>query len=348
MKEHVWIKRVLYVTLAVIAIATVLSLNFYKRVYAPNFFTPDREDYLLFLHRGATYDEVVNRLDSLGLLKNTESFKWVAEKKNYPNHVYSGRYRIRHRSSNNELINMLRSGAQEPVQITFNNIRTLEQFSVRIAGQLEMSAKELMVLLKDGDVQKKYGFDEHTIKCMFIPNTYELYWNISAANFLDRMFAEYENFWKGRRDRKAEQINMSRTEVITLASIVDEETSKDKEKARIAGLYMNRLNKPMRLQADPTVIYAVGDFSIKRVLRKHYQLDSPYNTYRIDGLPPGPICIPAISSIDAVLNFEEHNYLYMCAKADFSGYHEFATTLSEHNRNAAKYRRELNKRKIYR
>ncbi len=348
MKEHVWIKRALYVTLAILLTGGIFSYKLYKRVYRSNIFTPDRKDYLLYIPTGSEYADVIRLLDSLHLVKDKKSFSWVAEKKNYPNHVYPGRYRIKNRSSNNDLINKLRAGSQEPVRIRFNNIRTLDQFAIRISEQLEMQPAELLNLLNSKEVQDQYGFSKETIKCMFIPNTYEFYWNVSAERFVERMHEEYEAFWKGKRDRKAEQLGMTRTEVITLASIVNEETSKDKEKARIAGLYINRLNKPMRLQADPTVIYAVGDFSIQRVLRKHYQINSPYNTYRNDGLPPGPICIPEISSIDAVLNYEKHNYLYMCARADFSGYHEFATTLSQHNRNAAKYRRELNKRKIYR
>ena len=172
----------------------------------------------------------------------------------------------------------------------------------------------------------------------FIPNTYEVYWNMSVEGLLDRMHREYQSFWNKRRMHKADKLDMTPEEVITLASIVNEETKKNDEKARVAGVYINRLREPMRLQADPTVIYALGDFSIKRVLRKHYQISSPFNTYRVDGLPPGPICFPDIASIDAVLNYEKHSYLYFCASPDFSGYHVFARNLSEHNRNAAAYR----------
>lgn len=249
--------------------------------------------------------------------------------------------------SNNDLINMLRSGSQEPVKVSFNNLRTLSDFSSRISEQLEMKNEDLLKLLNSSATQKKYGFNKHTIKCMFIPNTYDIYWNISAEDFLARMYSEYQAFWEGKRSRKTENLGMTPEEVITLASIVNEESRKEKERPRIAGLYINRLNKPMRLQADPTVIYAVGDFTIQRVLRKHYKINSPYNTYRVDGLPPGPICFPEIASIDAVLNYEKHKYLYMCAKADFSGYHAFATNLKEHNKNAAKWQKELNRRRIY-
>jgi UPF0755 protein len=348
MKEHVWIKRVLYITIVVLGIGSVMFLNLYRKVYAANIFTPGREDYIFYIPSGATYSEVLTALDSLLVIRNLEGLTWAAEKKNYPKHVYAGRYRIKNRTSNNDLINKLRAGIQEPVKITFNNIRTIHEFANRISEQLEMESADLLDLLNDPGILRKYEFNKENIKCMFIPNTYEFYWNVKPERFLERMYDEYETFWEGRRDRKAAHIGMSRTEIITLASIVNEESSKEKEKSRIAGLYINRLKKPMRLQADPTVIYAVGDFSIQRVLRRHYQVNSPYNTYRVDGLPPGPICFPEVSSIDAVLNYEKHTYLYMCARADFSGYHEFATTLEQHNRNAAKWQRELNRRRIYR
>jgi UPF0755 protein len=250
--------------------------------------------------------------------------------------------------SNNELINMLRSGRQEPVSLTFNNLRTEKQLAKRLDSQLEMDSKSIMEFFNSDSVAKAYGFDKYTLKCLFIPNTYEVYWNISVKDLFDRMQKEYNDFWSNKRVRHAESLGMSKAEIITLASVVNEETRKDDEKKRIAGVYVNRLEKGMRLQADPTVVYAVGNFSIQRVLKKHYRIDSPFNTYKYGGLPPGPICFPEISSIDAVLNYEKHNYLYFCAKPDFSGYHNFAKTLKQHNRNAELYRRELNKRKIYR
>ncbi len=337
--------------LAVVVVLLLAGLkmgSLYKRAYAPNIYPKNNEAAVVYIRTGWNYSQVMNALDGMVTIENRKSLEWVAQKKNYPAHIYPGRYVIDGRMSNNEFINMLRSGRQTPVKLTFNNIRTLEQLSERIAGQMEFSSKELLKALRDKSTQEKYGFTPYTINCMFIPNTYEVYWNMSVEGLLDRMHREYQSFWNKRRMHKADKLDMTPEEVITLASIVNEETKKNDEKARVAGVYINRLREPMRLQADPTVIYALGDFSIKRVLRKHYQISSPFNTYRVDGLPPGPICFPDIASIDAVLNYEKHSYLYFCASPDFSGYHVFARNLSEHNRNAAAYRNELNKRRIYR
>lgn len=249
--------------------------------------------------------------------------------------------------SNNDLVNLLRSGNQTAVHLTFNNINTMKDLANRLSDQLEFSSDSFYVLIMDSALIRSYGFNKYTIPAMFIPNTYEVYWDISPEDFLDRMKTEYDRFWNKSRMAKAKKIDMSPAEVTTLASIVNKEVRFDDEKPRVAGLYMNRIDKGIRLQADPTLIFAHNDYTIRRVLKKHMQLDSPYNTYKNAGLPPGPICIPDISSIDAVLNYEKHKYIYMCAKPDFSGYHNFARTLQEHNRNAEAYRRELNKRRIY-
>lgn len=348
MKAHVWLKRIMIILLVVIILLGIKGVDLYRKAFSPNIFISKDANTYLYIPTGSSYEVVLEKIIELKVVRNTKSLEWTAQKKNYPNQIKPGKYRIRNRISNNELINMLRSGRQDPVKLTFNNIRTLEQFSERIALQLELDASKLLSLLKSDSVQKKYGFTRYTINCMFIPNTYEFFWDTPTDKFIERMHAEYESFWNSKRKRKADKLNLSREEIITLASIVNEETDKDEEKARIAGVYINRIKKGMRLQADPTVIYAVGNFNIKRVLRKHYQINSPFNTYRVDGLPPGPICLPEISSIDAVLDYEKHNYLYMCAKSDFSGYHVFTVTLSEHNRNAALYRKQLNKRRIYR
>ena len=345
---HIWLKRIMIIILLLIILAGIKGISLYRKAFASNIFLPENEDTFLYIATGSDYGNVIENIKELNIVRNLKSLEWTAQEKNYPNHIYPGKYRVRNRMSNNEFINMLRSGRQEPIQLTFNNIRTLEQFSTRIAEQLELDASTLLQLIKSDSVQNKYSLNKFTVNCMFIPNTYEFYWNTSASDFVERMFREYNSFWNYRRSHKADELQLTREEVITLASIVHEETDRDKEKERIAGVYLNRLKNGMRLQADPTVIYAIGNFNIKRVLRAHYQINSPFNTYRIDGLPPGPICFPDIVSIDAVLNAESHDYLYMCAKPDFSGYHVFARTLSEHNRNAELYRRELNKRRIYR
>lgn len=342
------IKILLYIFLAVILIIGIKGYDMYHKAFAPNVNITNGEDITFYIHTGDSIDDIMCEINELNILKSKSTFKWTIKKKNYANNIKPGKYTIKHRMSNNELVNLLRSGRQTPVNLTFNNIRTLDQFAERISDQLELSSSELLEYINDPEVQNRFGFNKYTINCMFIPNTYEFYWNTSVEQFVNRMHNEYNNFWNKKRTYRLKSINMSKVEVITLASIVNEETTKSEEKTTIAGVYLNRLEKGIRLQADPTVIYAVGDFNIRRVLKKHYKIDSPFNTYRNDGLPPGPICLPEISSIDAVLNYEKHKYLYFCAKPDFSGYHNFARTLKEHNRNAEVYRRELNKRRIYR
>jgi UPF0755 protein len=235
---------------------------------------------------------------------------------------------------------------QTPLNVTFNNVRTKEDLAGKVSKYLIADSLSILNLFYDENKIGKFGFNTETYRAMFIPNTYQFYWTTSAEQFADRMKTEFDKFWSDERRKKAENINLSPVEVTVLASIVQSETAKNEEMTRIAGLYINRLNRGQLLQADPTVKYAVGDFSLKRILNVHLEVDSPYNTYKYAGLPPGPINFPETSAIDAVLNYEKHNYIYMCAREDFSGYHNFAVTLTEHNRNAAKYRRELDKLKI--
>jgi len=250
--------------------------------------------------------------------------------------------------NNNELINMLRSGNQAPVNIVLHNIRTKPELASVVQEKLEADSLAVIRLLNNSSYLEDYGLDTETVRAIFIPNTYEFYWNTSAKQFFERMYQEYQKFWTEKKIEKAKKIDLSRLEVITLASIVEEETIKNDERPTIAGVYMNRLRKGMPLQADPTVRYALQDFTIKRILKKHLVIDSPYNTYKNKGLPPGPINMPSIPSINAVLHYEKHDYLFFCAKDDFSGYHAFAKTHAEHVRNARKYQKALNKRKIWR
>jgi len=290
---------------------------------------------------------VVSLLYENNYIINRNSFEWLAEKKNYRNHIYPGRYKLTNGMSNNKLLDLLRSGKQEPVKVVFNNVRTKEQLAGKIAKQIEADSISIMRLLKDKDFIGKYDLNIATISCIFLPNTYEFWWNTSAEKFIDRMNNEYKKFWNEKRLSKAKVLNLTKEDVVTIASIVDEETYKKDEMDDIAGVYINRLRKRMPLQADPTIKFALGDFTVKRILKKHLDIDSPYNTYKFYGLPPGPISIPSIDAIDAVLNYKEHDYLYFCASADFSGYHVFAKTLSQHNVNARAYQRALNKEKIY-
>lgn len=331
----------------VLLLASGIGYYVYTAMFAPNTWTPDGEPVSVFIEEGASYDEVKKDLYSKGLIVDRGSFEWLAARKDYPERVKEGHYLVKSGMTNNELINTLRAGLQTPVNVIFNNIRVLPQLAHRVSEQLSFDSTTLMNLFRDTTYLSKYDFTPKTVKSMFIPNTYEFYWTVNAEEFFERMNDEYNKFWTEEKLQQAEQIELTPLQVSTLASIVEKETSKNDEKARIAGVYMNRLERGWRLQADPTLIYALGDFSIKRVLNKHKRVDSPYNTYLHRGLPPGPICLPSISSINAVLNFENHEYMYFCAKADFSGYHAFARTNAQHQENAREYQRALNEQKIY-
>ncbi len=323
-----------------------MFLSLYRKILRTNVETGNEEFVYVMISTGSTYQDVLDLLVSDNIIKDTASFNWASRKKNYPRHVNPGRYRITGGMNNNQLINMLRSGRQEPVDLLINNVRTTEKLASFVSKQIEADSLAIMKLLRDRDYLNQLGFSPETVSVIFIPNTYEFYWNTDADEFIKRMKLEYDRFWNSERTGKAAGIGLTPVEVITLASIVDEETVMKDEEKRIAGVYMNRLRKNMRLQADPTIKYVAGDMNMNRVLRKHIGIDSPYNTYKYGGLPPGPITIPSISSIDAVLDYEQHDFLYMCAKDDFSGYHNFAKTLAQHNKNALSYQKALNRRKI--
>ena len=240
----------------------------------------------------------------------------------------------------------LARGSQTPVRVTFNNVRTIDQMAERIAEQLCFSKADLLTALQNDSACAAMGFTQATLPALFLPDTYEFYWTVTPQAFVQKMEREYRRYWQDKREQQAEALGLTPIEVATLASIVEEETNKPDEMGMVAGLYMNRLRKGMPLQADPTVKFACGDFALQRILKKHLAVESPYNTYRVTGLPPGPIRIASKQVIDAVLNHRPNDYLYMCAREDFSGYHNFAVTLAEHQRNAARYQRELNRRGI--
>jgi len=259
-----------------------------------------------------------------------------------------GRYALEAGQSMYGLLKNIRNKCQTPVDLVVPSVRTLEDMAGRLSSKLMMDSLTLLNYMNDPATCKKYGYDSHNLASMFIPNTYEVYWDVTPEQLLDRMKKESDNFWTQERKNKAKALNLKPEEVITLASIVDEETANNAEKPRIAGLYLNRLRIGMPLQSDPTVRYALGDFTIRRVLAEYLKIDSPYNTYMYRGLPPGPIRVPSISGIDAVLNHENNKYLYMCAKEDFSGTHNFAVTSAEHTANARRYIQALNARGIKR
>lgn len=255
---------------------------------------------------------------------------------------------IRSGMSNIQVVRMLRAGEQAAVNVTFNNVRMTHELPEKITKNLEMTADDFMAVLDNDSLLNANGFDSLNIVGMFIPNTYQVYWNTSPEGLFKKMKREYDNFWSEDRMSKAKKLSLTQQEVSVLASIVQAETQMSDERPVVAGLYLNRLKKKIPLMADPTLVFAAQDFEIHRVLNKHMKIDSPYNTYKNQGLPPGPINMPSISSLDAVLNAADHEYLYMCAKEDFSGYHNFATNLKDHSRNARKFQRAMNKAGIYR
>lgn len=258
----------------------------------------------------------------------------------------TGYYEIEPDISTIKAYNRVKNGLQTPIRLIINNARTTAQLSGKLASQLMLDSAKIYTALGDSSICAKYGYNPQTIIAMFIPNTYEVYWNTDINKLLDRMNKEYNVFWNESRLNKAKEIGMTPLEVSILASIVEEETAVNDEKPAIAGLYINRLNKGMPLQADPTVKFAIGDFTLKRILKTHLETDSPYNTYKVTGLPPGPIRMPSIAGLNSVLNYEKNDYLYMCAKEDFSGRHNFATTMQQHLANARKYQKALNMRGI--
>ena len=343
-------KRATFTVLLVLGILLVFAAAFgfwlYKTAMSPNVQTTERQDIDLYIPTGSDYQQLQTILGEAGFIVNEKSFNWLANKKELPANIHPGHYVVKNGMSNNALVNMLRGGLQTPVKVKFNNIRDIDQLAGRIASQIEADSASISAKLHDQQYINQLGFNKHTIPALFLPDTYEFYWNTDAEGFVVRMFQEYNKFWTEERKQQAQSKGLTPIQVSTLASIVNKETNMTDEMPRVAGVYINRLKSNWLLQADPTLIFAWNDYTIRRVLDRHKEIDSPYNTYKYIGLPPGPICIPSIAAIKAVLNAEDHHYFYFCAKEDFSGYHNFAKTLSEHNRNAARYQQALNQRGI--
>jgi len=337
------------IALAVIVIIVVsgatIAFLVYQRFLAPS--VTSAQAYL-YIPTGSNFEDLMENLGKNDIVKDTSKFRWAAEKKDYPLKVKAGKYKLHENMNNRTLINLLNAGFQEPVKLQFQNIRLKENFASFLATELEPDSSAFIALLNNDSLARKYGFNHENFFSMFVPNTYEFFWNTSTGAFVERMNKEYNTFWNEERKSKAKALHLSPIEVSNLASIVKGEALHVDEMPKIAGLYINRLKKGMLLQADPTVIFANQDFSIRRVLNKHLKTDSPYNTYIYKGLPPGPIMMPSIASIDAVLNFQEHSFIYMCAKDDFSGYHNFANTMAEHLVNARKFQKALDNRNIKR
>ena len=316
----------------------------YRMVLASNFSI--KETTYVYVDSQKNFNDLCNQLKDSASCKSLTSFKQLAYLIGYPDKMKTGRYAIEPGTGNLRLLKNLIGGLQSPIRITFNNIRLRTDLAQRLDDQLMVTKDELLTRFADSTYCAELGFTTETIQCMFIPNTYELYWDITPDNFMKRMQKEYKAFWTADRLAKAAKIGITPVQVSVLASIVEEETAKADEMGMVAGLYLIRLQINMPLQADPTVKYAVGDVTLNRIMFEHLQVESPYNTYKHTGLPPGPIRVPSIKGINAVLNHDQHNYIYMCAKEDFSGRHNFASTLAEHAKNANRYRAELNRRQI--
>jgi len=337
-------KVVLGVLLVVLIVGGFYGLKLYKVYMAPN--VTGNEKYL-YVRTGYNIDDVFKEIKLKDMLTDVGTFSEASGKMQLARSLKPGRYKLTKGMSNRSIINMLKSGNQDPVKLKFQNLRKKENFAGYLARNLEPDSLTFFNLLDSAALLEKYGFNKDNSYVMFIPNTYEMYWNITAPEFFDRMHTEYDKFWNADRKQKAASLNLTPIQVSILASIVDAEALYDKEMPIIAGLYLNRLNKGILLQADPTVIFANNDFTVKRVTNSLLSMQSKYNTYKYAGLPPGPIMMPSINAVDAVLNRDNNNYIYMCAKEDFSGYHNFAVTVQEHEKNARKYRDALNKRNIF-
>lgn len=339
-------KRRALLGISAILLLIVLLAGFY--IHSLLFASIKLKDTLyIYIDQETSYQQVVDQLQKNGAVPSEKIFHLLAQRMNYPDRVKSGRYAITDGMTMPDVIRLLRSGVQTPVNLTFNNIRTAEQLAGRISQQLMLDSLSLLSSLNDSLNADAMGFRKSTFITMFIPNTYEVYWNISSDNLLRRMKKEYDTFWNNKRRKQAEEIGLTPQQVAILASIVEEEATYGDEYPVVAGLYLNRLEKGMRLEADPTVKYAVGDFSLRRILFSHLEVESPYNTYINSGLPPGPIRIPSIKAIEGTLSPAEHRYLFMCAKEDLSGRHNFAVTHAQHARNARAYQSALNEKGIY-
>lgn len=338
-------KKLLIICLVVIALALVAIGSVACILFASN--TKNDQKITLIVPRDATYAQVKDSLQAHDILKSESTFNLVVKAMRFKT-MRVGKYEINPSMSNYKLVRLLRAGQHYPVKFSFNNLRTIDQLIERVGNHFFFEPEELAALLHDHSFLAKHGVTEATVPAIFIPNSYEIYYDISAEAFFEKMYGQFQQFWNEDRTKTAAEIGLTPFEVSTLASIVEEENFRPSEKAIIAGLYINRLHKGMLLQSDPTVKFAIGDFTRKRILNADLAIDSPYNTYKYKGLPPGPIRIPEASTLDSVLHYRHHDYLFMCAKEDLSGYHNFTSSAAQHAQNAARYRATLNKQKIKR
>ncbi len=319
----------------------------YFGVFEQKINTGEKEEIYFYLKSNSSFDDLIDALVEDKIVSNKAGFAWLADLRHLKGNIYPGRYSLKSGMTWTELVLYLRQGKIDEVQVTFNNVRTLKQLAKKVATQIEASEDDLLEQLTNEEVIEERGYAKETFLAVFIPNSYKMYWNASAKEFVDRMVKEHKRFWNKSRLKKAKALKLSPIEVSVLASIVQSEQNRFPEEwPIIAGLYLNRLKKGMKLQSDPTVIYAWGDFTIRRVWNKHLTINNPYNTYKFTGLPPGPIRVPASGVLDAVLDYKKHKYIFMCANPKIGGKHAFAVSLRQHNANAAIYRAFMRKKKI--
>jgi UPF0755 protein len=331
----------------IILIVIVIVLLFAgAKVFRPNTGTFKQGEFL-YIHTGANYDRLKAVLQDGGFISDMGSFDMLAGWAKLPAHIHPGKYHIHNGMSNFEIIRLLRSGKQTPVKLVINKLRTKKDFITLLSTNLEADSNALQQMFRDRDYLAQFGVDSNTVMCTVIPDTYDFFWNITADKAYRKIERNYARFWDATRKEQARNEGFTATQVITIASIVDEETNITDDKPKIASVYINRLRKGMKLQADPTVKFAIGDFSIRRIAGDMLQNISPYNTYLYEGLPPGPICTPSTGSIEAVLQAPKTTYLYFCAKEDFSGYSNFASTYDEQLKNAHKYQQALDAKGIH-
>jgi UPF0755 protein len=302
----------------------------------------------LLIPHGTSFSVLKDTLQKNEYVSNIASFNFLARLMRYDRRVIPGAYPLQTNMSNWKAIQVLKTGAQQPVKITLHHVRTKAELAAKITQNLEIDAADFKKLLDDQNFVSRYGFDLNNVMAMFIPNTYEVYWTVTPHRLFERMYREYQRFWNSHRRSQAKSLKHTPVEIAVLASIVQSETNNLEEALLIAGVYINRLRKKMALQSCPTLLYILGDPSVKRVLNKHKTLDSPYNTYKYRGLPPGPISLPTIAMIDAVLNSPSSDHLYFSAKEDFSGYHYFTRSFKEHLCHARRYQQALNQARVYR
>ena len=342
MKKSSHTLKRLIIALVIILLA-ILAVGYY---FTCTSLSKADETQYLYIDRDDNVDSVLTKVEEFAKPHAMTGFRQLVNLRGYGDNIIRGRYGVSTDMSARGLFNMLKRGEQTPLNVPIPSARTLDRLAGAVSKKLELDSLELLQAVTDSAICQKYGFNAQTIPAMFIPDSYNMYWTVSVEEFLDRMKKEFDRFWNDDRMQKAKALNLSPVEVSTLASIVTEETRATAEKPTVAGLYINRLRKGMLLQSDPTVKFAMHDFTIKRILNRMLSTDDPYNTYKYKGLPPGPIRIPMKEDLEAVLNYEHHDYLYMCAKEDFSGTHNYARNESEHLANARKYHQALNARGI--